>query len=170
MLFLCLVTGSPPPARGACACFYRYPPGCRITPACAGSIPLLTLIRIKPKDHPRLRGEHISSEVVVATIAGSPPPARGALKLTGDHWSNSRITPACAGSIIISQLDEDDFRDHPRLRGEHMVLIGLEKRKMGSPPPARGACKLSERERAKQGITPACAGSIYPHGLWLGSE
>ena len=53
----------------------------RITPACAGSIKEAATIELRPRDHPRLRGEH-----------GHP-----GIKLLAD----SRITPACAGSIAM---------------------------------------------------------------------
>ena len=111
--------GSPPPARGAYYDFTRVTGVVRITPACAGSIPLDRFQRSNSKDHPRLRGEHIAS-------------------YTFCH-DGRRITPACAGSIDLPKRFTEIFWDHPRLRGEHRDLTQPRICKRGSPPPARGA-------------------------------
>ncbi len=95
-------------------------------------------------------------------MSGSPPPARGALSASSKQKPEVGITPACAGSIAVSGLISVALRDHPRLRGEHIRascrLIWI----TGSPPPARGALLTGTPLSQGVGITPACAGSIWP--------
>ena len=51
----------------------------------------------------------------------------------------SRITPACAGSTWEVVYQNEDYGDHPRMRGEHLIAKGTVDEKIGSPPHARGA-------------------------------
>ena len=53
------------------------------------------------------------------------------------------------------------FRDHPRLRGEHVLRFDSHEGTRGSPPPARGAPHLRVDLQPVPGITPACAGSTW---------
>ena len=131
--------GSPPHARGAPIRALLEIGKSRITPACAGST--------WPKpggsgpkwDHPRMRGEHEHVKFVEDQMAGSPPHARGARRLTAH-------LPAL-------------LWDHPRMRGEHFYDSHNRDREMGSPPHARGALIKNNHPNTKPGITPACAGS-----------
>ena len=153
----------------------------RIIPACAGS----TLLRFgiprlgrgssphargardtsartstRMRDHPRMRGEHLSAKSEVLNKKGSSPHARGAL----------------AGVCHLLRLR----RDHPRMRGEHPPTPRLSSGSPGSSPHARGApCprwsgRTSRRDHPRMrgehavarppaevadGIIPACAGS-----------
>ena len=49
--------------------------------------------------------------------------------------------------------------DHPRLRGEYVILTGIDAAISGSPPLARGVPCAVTLASASAGITPACAGS-----------
>ena len=96
----------------------------------------------------------------ITQVEGSPPPARGAyflLRLFGRFF---RITPACAGSISTTPAKTSGLKDHPRLRGEHIVYPVPFSTVKGSPPPARGAFTPSPKNEGVIRITPACAGSI----------
>ena len=151
--------GSSPPARGARSGRARLP-GCRrIIPACAGSTRALNLLAPRPRDHPRLRGEHVSGSSELTRSPGSSPPARGAL-LGGvlSHYS-SRIIPACAGSTENGQARLPARQDHPRLRGEHFADCEIAAAWLGSSPPARGARPDVAGSPALSRIIPACAGS-----------
>ena len=92
------------------------------------------------RDHPRVCGEHIVTELHAGIVVGSPPRVRGALHPLCARLRSKRITPACAGSM-------------PRL---WLILSGLS----GSPPRVRGAYAQFHPMRMLPGITPACAGSI----------
>ena len=90
-------------------------------------------------DHPRVRGEHGCSHAWLMPPPGSSPRARGArpdLRTARIFWG---IIPACAGSTHQKNGKQQNRRDHPRVRGEHM-----DRSQMLHPLP---------------GIIPACAGS-----------
>ena len=50
------------------------------------------------------------------------------------------------------------MRDHPRMRGEKVVVFTAYERPYGSPPHARGKAIASFIQTGVGGITPACAG------------
>ena len=54
------------------------------------------------------------------------------------------------------------WADHPRMRGEHVILTWCDRFKAGSPPHARGAHSERAPPLDRQGLTPACAGSTPP--------
>ena len=72
---------------------------------------------------------------------------------------NSGITPACAGSTLTIWGMQQQFRDHPRLRGEYALIRALQVPMKGSPPLARGVPAENAKKLYSTGITPACAGS-----------
>ena len=69
---------------------------------------------------------------------GLPPPTRGTLKAFVILLSISGITPAYAGNTQKVVTEITGAEDHPRLRGEHVLFVGLLRRILGSPPPTRG--------------------------------
>ena len=150
--------GSPPPARGKEDALKRMRESGGITPACAGKRLIQRHRRAYFSDHPRLRGEKRKSMVAFALYLGSPPPARGKAIVSADIVPTAGITPACAGKRRHPDRPLRRVRDHPRLRGEKIVVRTPHGSAEGSPPPARGKgasrpiCVEAER------ITPACAG------------
>ncbi len=90
--------GSPPHARGKWHTAQGLKWSTGITPACAGKILHYVLIFKSGRDHPRMRGENVSS---------SPC-----------HLSHG-ITPACAGKIFHPLFWANGYWDHPRMRGEN---------------------------------------------------
>ena len=70
-----------------------------------------------------------------------------------------RITPACAGNTYGDLANALGIRDHPRIRGEHVMkisnLIGI----LGSPPHTRGTLEVMDEIYETFGITPAYAGN-----------
>ena len=174
--------GSPPHARGRRRLSRSRKPHWRITPACAGKTGDARHVGCLGEDHPRMRGEDADSHVVESRIGGSPPHARGRLcvhtlfdgflgGLVGSpphargrrkypivsHLS-ARITPACAGKTNGNTGQTRTCWDHPRMRGEDIVLADSKATKTGSPPHARGRHKPLQRPRNSLRITPACAG------------
>ncbi len=131
--------GSSPLARGALLLLPYRVAVHGIIPACAGSTSPRTLLPSGRRDHPRLRGEHMSQQSVLAMQMGSSPLARGAHKGRYRYDPRLRIIPACAGSTVGDAVVVEANGDHPRLRGEH-------------PRP-------EVLERLGLGIIPACAGS-----------
>ena len=72
----------------------------RITPACAGKTLAAELAVEVPGDHPRMRGEDDEDPYGDATLAGSPPHARGRRVEAMFLMPSQRITPACAGKTL----------------------------------------------------------------------
>ena len=110
-------------------------------------------------DHPRMRGEHWRGFLVEPDTGGSSPHARGALDIELDMPVLVRIIPACAGSTYASSYQRHARRDHPRMRGEHILKIKTRTSIDGSSPHARGALGTRLSVRVFSGIIPACAGS-----------
>ena len=91
--------GSSPHARGALRVPVAGMPRRGIIPACAGSTAFGGVSKTVTRDHPRMRGEHLSHHRMVMTALGSSPHARGA--------------PSPVSATTTQR------RDHPRMRGEH---------------------------------------------------
>ena len=151
--------GSPPHARGARGRVGRLTAVSRITPAFAGSTCRPERFRPYSRDHPRMRGEHITGWDLYVINKGSPPHARGALGQDHPAGVLAGITPACAGSTPPAPSGSRAPRDHPRMRGEHSTLRAHRPGHSGSPPHARGAPGRGRRHGPCRRITPACAGS-----------
>ncbi len=151
--------GSPPLARGAPSSKSSSSCCFRITPARAGSTRLCGTARSSRRDHPRSRGEHTHLAGRLAHTDGSPPLARGALRVALRAVSRDGITPARAGSTPRSATIPRRRGDHPRSRGEHLPSLHCIARLAGSPPLARGALDERAARLRQERITPARAGS-----------
>ena len=116
-----LYRGSSPHTRGAHVPrpSQRQAPG--IIPAYAGSTPTTSGQVGGEGDHPRIRGEHLSTCINYPLVLGSSPHTRGArlakVPRVGPHW----IIPAYAGSTRPGRSDRKPQWDHPRIRGEHPI-------------------------------------------------
>jgi len=131
--------GSSPRARGAPDQGRGRLVGRGIIPACAGSTSSSTTTGPTRGDHPRVRGEHIETLLLVDRQVGSSPRARGAPPRRARTPCARGIIPACAGSTIpaVQQVGSPG----------------------GSSPRARGARGRSTLTSGEHGIIPACAGS-----------
>ena len=137
-----------------------------IIPASAGSTaqpgsPLAT-----HADHPRIRGEHSARRPPPWWNRGSSPHPRGAHNYHAMGSKECGIIPASAGSTIDEGESVIKVRDHPRIRGEHRVLLGPGVDRQGSSPHPRGARRFVAVVELGQRIIPASAGStISSHFL-----
>ena len=153
------VDGSSPLTRGALEHGQLPVPPARIIPAHAGSTHPASRNRPHPADHPRSRGEHPGSKLVVRFPRGSSPLTRGALASAADVRRSIGIIPAHAGSTwwVLSRLY--CHWDHPRSRGEHLVVTCIRRIQLGSSPLTRGAQSSVPLSLYREGIIPAHAGS-----------
>ena len=151
--------GSSPHARGARLSRAGRGPESGIIPACAGSTSWRASTRRSTRDHPRMRGEHVSENTNNYRFVGSSPHARGARLCDRATAEELRIIPACAGSTVRIPLKVSDWRDHPRMRGEHAWAAAVTACLQGSSPHARGAPGRPQEPEPADGIIPACAGS-----------
>ena len=105
-----------------------------------------------------MRGEKDRRLERFPDYVGSPPHARGKVKLLRGKRRASGITPACAGKRDKRLFSEWQTRDHPRMRGEKSKSVQKMAIDAGSPPHARGKVVCLSIVHVVAGITPACAG------------
>ena len=151
--------GSPPRVRGTDHCASALIHVVRITPACAGNRHFSVFINEEIRDHPRVCGEQKHLHSKIQRPGGSPPRVRGTGSQCDLHIPSYRITPACAGNSVRSQLWPYAHEDHPRVCGEQLTRCATSFRRKGSPPRVRGTAFRYSRGRRGAGITPACAGN-----------
>ena len=104
-------------------------------------------------------GEHSDAALMIAPRSGSSPHVRGAHGEALVRDFEVGIIPACAGSTSMSAAYLSLSRDHPRMCGEHAMLIRSRASKSGSSPHVRGALTVGHATGREHGIIPACAGS-----------
>ena len=132
-------SGSSPHVRGALARLPAWRACHGIIPACAGSTEPLKPPRIVPGDHPRMCGEHMRNRRSTRRQKGSSPHVRGAPACAIASVRTSGIIPACAGSTSAAQQASTGYGDHPRMCGEHIVIVKMSENIAGSSPHVRGA-------------------------------
>ena len=96
-VWLCLVVGSSPLARGLRPRWRALRATCRIIPARAGFTRQCASPPPPPSDHPRSRGVYGVGAGRPVLGLGSSPLARGLLVRVLDHFGPRRIIPARAG-------------------------------------------------------------------------
>ena len=151
--------GSPPPTRGTPKKGMLKHKASRITPAYAGNTSAEMFLKVLRRDHPRLRGEHFVIATSSGIHQGSPPPTRGTPGEDLAMVSDIGITPAYAGNTYSVIECIIDCRDHPRLRGEHVIYTHRVVKTVGSPPPTRGTLLIAKLYSRYGRITPAYAGN-----------
>ncbi len=154
--------GTPPPARGPRIRPGEDPNPVRNTPACAGTTIGPAWTCGTRAEHPRLRGDHEQPADVLREGVGTPPPARGPLRLEPVRHTVRRNTPACAGTTPKLSAGSSTWSEHPRLRGDHSPTTRPLWRQSGTPPPARGPQGPRAFHVGAGRNTPACAGTTLP--------
>ena len=150
---------SPPLSRGAHRDVVQAGRDAGLTPALAGSTSADCSRSPGPRTHPRSRGEHTHPAARTMRSMDSPPLSRGAhLRRAGDR-PGAGLTPALAGSTMISAGVESPSTTHPRSRGEHDSPGSPPPPPMDSPPLSRGARDGDLLPDVRAGLTPALAGS-----------
>ena len=117
-------------------------------------------------DHPRLRGEYLVILNTKSCALGSPPLTRG-IRLSRPYlYFHPGITPAYAGNTALYPRLYGWGEDHPRLRGEYLLLLRLPLGCGGSPPLTRGIHSVDDGQQQPHGITPAYAGNTIVPGCF----
>ena len=124
--------GSSPHSRGTRTLIVPEPTENGIIPAFAGNTKRLQIMTHTREDHPRIRGEHPRLLHLSCMPSGSSPHSRGTRRRNINHFGKFRIIPAFAGNTGDNIAAASNFRDHPRIRGEHygnfsfvMELLGI---------------------------------------------
>ena len=133
-----------------------------IIPACAGNTCARSAAMRRTWDHPRMCGEHQSTDPLALAQQGSSPHVRGTLHHAGIDGHRAGIIPACAGNTRMTALPRPSTRDHPRMCGEHPLVFCGSLPVRGSSPHVRGTLTLLPPVRACCRIIPACAGNTQP--------
>ena len=157
--------GSSPLARGLRILLRRNRLRIRIIPARAGFTSSRGFQAREHWDHPRSRGVYSRPEMVLLTMEGSSPLARGLLTPVPDHTIVVRIIPARAGFTTAGRLGFMSTKDHPRSRGVYRSRRVAVRAASGSSPLARGLPIRHGEEHDPWGIIPARAGfTVFKRG------
>ena len=130
--------GSPPHTRGKDDRAKRRGLGSGITPAYAGKSSRKSLCAAAGRDHPRIRGEKSQMRESNCKEKGSPPHTRGKARRIWRGLTPLRITPAYAGKSPPNLSILALLGDHPRIRGEKLIVRSEGVNEAGSPPHTRG--------------------------------
>ena len=130
-----------------------------IIPACAGNTSCFRQLRAAIRDHPRVCGEHATSNGREWLRSGSSPRVRGTPSRSSPAAPSSRIIPACAGNTVRDRPWLLWVQDHPRVCGEHQLSQWRSQVCPGSSPRVRGTHHRVRLARPRLGIIPACAGN-----------
>ena len=117
----------------------------RIIPAYAGSTISLPAGIGAVGDHPRIRGEHPHCLLLREGGEGSSPHTRGARLGVPGGRVDVGIIPAYAGSTCWCRGCRRRDGDHPRIRGEHLIVLLPLWLMLGSSPHTRGAQIYQDR-------------------------
>ena len=139
---------------------YVTVPFCRgIIPAYAGNTFRGLTMNCVRRDHPRVCGEHVVSDVLFAVDSGSSPRMRGTrAAICGAEVLNG-IIPAYAGNTMIVAVAHVHWWDHPRVCGEHTQTVPPTTSGAGSSPRMRGTPAVRVCAVSLPGIIPAYAGN-----------
>ena len=130
-----------------------------IIPAYAGNTTTRNPAEWKPRDHPRVCGEHCHLDDGRPWVRGSSPRMRGTPYWRLRRTGRPGIIPAYAGNTFNLQNGTRYIWDHPRVCGEHEE-IGFQIRFLtGSSPRMRGTHNTIRHVDLVNGIIPAYAGN-----------
>ena len=151
--------GSSPRMRGTLTVIIVVNIGAGIIPAYAGNTkPVLRTPR-GIWDHPRVCGEHLLIMTNQRKHDGSSPRMRGTLLYLRYGNGVIGIIPAYAGNTAAGSIGLSGARDHPRVCGEHFLLISACSAALGSSPRMRGTHYPHIMSQITAGIIPAYAGN-----------
>ena len=151
--------GSSPPSRGIYApCRGGFPRRGTI-PALAGNTWGRRPRTRRAADHPRSRGEYGRHIIHSTNRTGSSPLSRGIHRSRGRRKRQEGIIPALAGNTAPCWWPSPPWTDHPRSRGEYLILRWTSQQGFGSSPLSRGILNHSRNRFSSLRIIPALAGN-----------
>ena len=156
---LCAKCGSSPLSRGILPVLPHPVRFARIIPALAGNTSITKFRIPSSRDHPRSRGEYVTTGAAEESGIGSSPLSRGILHHAARDVRVRRIIPALAGNTCSPRRKTHPPGDHPRSRGEYLEAYGLTVWQLGSSPLSRGIRNGKMDGSGLGGIIPALAGN-----------
>ena len=151
--------GSSPRMRGTPDLHGKLADHLGIIPAYAGNTVVMVVTVWTPWDHPRVCGEHEIKSKQLYGIEGSSPRMRGTPIACRTRSALAGIIPAYAGNTTSYAATRSKTRDHPRVCGEHLVMLSNFRCTPGSSPRMRGTLHGVPVGGAQFGIIPAYAGN-----------
>ena len=134
---------------------------CGIIPAYAGNTSRCTVPKPPCGDHPRVCGEHFIAASILSIDPGSSPRVRGTPRSADRMPFNAGIIPAYAGNTSPPTKRTVRARDHPRVCGEHGLILVWMSGTSGSSPRMRGTRGFDCFCDVGGGIIPAYAGNTW---------
>ncbi len=132
-----------------------------IIPAYAGNTIENNDAKWPNRDHPRVCGEHLTTDCLGTLLTGSSPRMRGTPATTIFHYGSAGIIPAYAGNTPKPYPLPRRARDHPRVCGEHQFSNVHVRQQRGSSPRMRGTPCDVGLAKTLSGIIPAYAGNTH---------
>ena len=151
--------GSSPLSRGIPRSDIEQLSAYGIIPALAGNTAYRTNCPTRQSDHPRSRGEYPRPRRRTSLVLGSSPLSRGIPNICTYQTGRLRIIPALAGNTRIFLVSGHERWDHPRSRGEYLLVGMLRSARLGSSPLSRGILDCIGRIYSVTRIIPALAGN-----------
>ena len=151
--------GSSPLSRGIRAPRNNSSGSNRIIPALAGNTWGRRRRRGGHQDHPRSRGEYVRTTLNLHVRHGSSPLSRGIHVHKDGVLLEARIIPALAGNTPRHCAARRRAWDHPRSRGEYLLVEGCGEAVEGSSPLSRGILADEFGRLGTLRIIPALAGN-----------
>ena len=130
--------GSSPRGRGTAGAPPPDPPQRRFIPAWAGNRPPTPSTTCPTTVHPRVGGEQIHRNQLIAVSDGSSPRGRGTGAVDRVSASRGRFIPAWAGNRAAVTSSISWATVHPRVGGEQMNIVRQAHSEVGSSPRGRG--------------------------------
>ena len=153
------IDGSSPLSRGIPMRTARTSSRYGIIPALAGNTRTSSADRTRCRDHPRSRGEYLSSMSGASSWSGSSPLSRGIRHHQGRSGRQAGIIPALAGNTPGCVHVRAATGDHPRSRGEYLRFAEDVDTLHGSSPLSRGIHLHVAGRGLQSRIIPALAGN-----------
>ena len=122
------------------------------SPRMRGTRRISRLIATRPRDHPRVCGEHFKLCLLYTSDAADDGERV-------DRGRETRIIPAYAGNTSSAMLNSFSFRDHPRVCGEHQHRAPETAMELGSSPRMRGTHAISTFFASPEGSSPRMRGT-----------
>ena len=132
-----------------------------IIPAYAGNTFRPVMVGVRPRDHPRVCGEHALLANANAEPLGSSPRMRGTQSSSAKSDYRRGIIPAYAGNTEFHLTISLKSRDHPLVCGEHRKETFFKDIQEGSSPRMRGTLAIVSYYDSDVGIIPAYAGNTF---------
>ena len=131
----------------------------RFIPAWAGNTPGVSAAWPAATVHPRVGGEHFEEIAPILGITGSSPRGRGTPTKPRQAQPVRRFIPAWAGNTKAEPWIRCKYSVHPRVGGEHIVLIPKLAGPDGSSPRGRGTPDVQDAHCLACRFIPAWAGN-----------